>query len=125
MNEHGPTAILKTSRAAWVPFGLPFPTVALASAIAAIILDRGLWFPTIVLGLVSAVLLSWLNTTRLVLTEQAVHYRALFVRKDISLSSIIGAKFEFGPKGMGPMQRVVFKVRDASKPKNYSKCWPI
>jgi len=40
-----------------------------------------------------------------------VHYRALFVRKNIQTSDIAQAKFEFGPKGTGPMQRIVFVIR--------------
>jgi hypothetical protein len=107
--------VLKTSRAMWILFGAPYPTVALMAAVAAVVTDRGFWIVAIVLGLFSAVLLSWLRTARLVLTDQAVHYRALLVRKDLPLPNIIGAKMEFGIKGSGPIQRVVFDVSGAPK----------
>ena len=110
-----PIAILRTSRTMWILFGAPFPVIAIAAAIEAIIVNRVLWIPAVVLGLFSAVHLSWLKTTSLSLTDHAVHYRALFVQKDILLTDIIRAKFKFGPKASGPMQRVVFDVRGDAK----------
>src|SRR5437773_1378616 len=92
---------VKTSRTMWILFGAPFPIVAAASAIGALILDRGFWFPAIVLGLFSSVHLSWLKTTRLSLISDVVRYRALFVRKEIKISEIVRAKFEFGPNPLG------------------------
>ena len=37
------------------------------------------------------------------------------MRKDIQLSEINRAKFQFGPQGMGPMQRIVFELRGGKK----------
>ena len=108
---------LQTSRVMWLLFGVPFPVIAVLGAIEAIALERarGLLYPAVVLGLFSIVHLSWLKTARLSLGDAAVRYRALFVRKDIQLSEIARAKFEFGPKGMGPMQRIVFELRGRKK----------
>jgi hypothetical protein len=101
----------------WILFGAPFPVGALGAAILAIFLDSGFWISAIGLGLFSTVHLSWLKTARLAFTDQLVHYRALFVRKDISISSILRARAEFGFKGVGPAQRVVFEVYGEPKHK--------
>ena len=108
---------LQTSRVMWVLFGAPFPTIAALCAIEAAALDcaRGLILPAAILALFSIVHLSWLRTARLSLSNGTVRYRALFVRKDIQLSEIDRAKFEFGPKGAGPMQRIVFELRSSDK----------
>jgi hypothetical protein len=98
----------------WILFGAPFPTIAILAAIEASVLERarGLWIPSIILGIFSLVHLSWLRTAKLKLTKDAVQYRALFVQKQISLSNIVRAKFEFGRSGTKPMQRVSIEVRD-------------
>lgn len=102
----------------WILFGALFPIIAGACAIEAIFLERahGLWFPAIVLTLFSSVHLCWLKTARLILTDDEVRYRALFFRRDVKISEIARAKFEFGPKAFGPMQRIVFDLRDKQGP---------
>lgn len=106
------TPDLQTSRVIWLLFGIPFPVIAIMAAVEGIALERarGLLYPAAVLGLFSAVHLSWLKTTRLSLCDAAVRYRALFLRKDIELSQIGRAKFQFGPNGAGPVQRIVLEL---------------
>ena len=55
--------ILQTSRVMWLLFGAPFPVIALLCAIEGVALERarGLLYPAIILGLISAVHLSWLK----------------------------------------------------------------
>jgi hypothetical protein len=108
---------LRTSRTMWMLFGLPFPAIAAMAAIGAIFLNSGLWFPAVILSLFSSVHLSWLGTTTLIRTQDAIHYRALLVRKDVPLSEVVRAKFEFGPKPIGPMQRIVIETRNQQRPR--------
>jgi hypothetical protein len=110
-----PVTLLETSRITWVLFGLPFPAVAALAAVSTVVLDPGFWFPAVALGVFSTFHLAWLRTARLTLTDKDVSYRALFVSRRLQLAEIERARFEFGPKGTGPMQRVIFELRDTSK----------
>ena len=110
-----PVTVVATSRAMWVLFGIPFPAIAAMTAGAAVVLDRGFWFPAFALGVFSAFHLAWLKSARLALTDDEVSYRALFVSRRFPLAQIERARFEFGLRGTGPMQRVIFAVRDNTR----------
>jgi hypothetical protein len=72
-----------------------------------------LW-PTIAMGGVFAAILLWLWTTKLTIGSDALHYRSLFVRRDVPLADIVGARFVTGSSSTKPYQRLVVTVKGKS-----------
>jgi hypothetical protein len=69
------------------------------------------WPPTLMLGGSLAFVLVLFLSTKLTLTHDIVHYRSLFVTRDISLDVIARAQFLVGFSGYKPYQRIVVTVR--------------
>jgi hypothetical protein len=88
-------------------FGLVF----ILGALVAIAKEPALWLPTVIMGAVLAVFVSWMATTSLTLTKDTIRYRSLFAAKDVLLSEVVKANFVTGPSGFKPYQRLVLSVR--------------
>jgi hypothetical protein len=88
-------------------FGLVF----LAGALVAVAKDPALWLPTVIMGGVPAVFVSWMATTSLTLVEDSIHCRSLFVTKDVLPSLVVKANFVAGLSSFKPYQRLVLSVR--------------
>lgn len=88
-------------------FGLVF----LLGALVAIAKEPALWLPTMITGGVLAVFVSWMATASLTLAEDSIHYRSLFVAKDVLLAEVVKANFAAGPSSFKPYQRLVLAVR--------------
>jgi hypothetical protein len=72
------------------------------------------WPPTAILGCLLAAAMSVLLSTKLTLTADSIHYRSLFVRRDVPLADIVGAKFVAGFSSFKPHQRLIVTVRGRS-----------
>jgi hypothetical protein len=77
------------------------------------------WEPSVWIAAVASLpflvgIMTWLATTKLTLTSDAVRYRSLFSKTDVPLSSICGVRFEDGfiPWSYKPFFRVIISVRD-------------
>lgn len=58
--------------------------------------------------------LSWMAMTSLTLASESIHYRSLFVRKDVQLSDIVKVAFIVGFSSFKPHQRLVLTIRKHS-----------
>lgn len=92
-------------------FGGILGAVFILTAVVAVAKEPALWFPAAVMGLILASYLSWLATTSLALTSDAIHYRSLFVTKDVRLSDIVDAEFVVGFSSFKPHQRLLITIR--------------
>jgi hypothetical protein len=72
------------------------------------------WPPTLVMGLLLLAAMAILKTTKLVLTDEAIHFRSLFSVKHIKLMEVVKADFLTGFSGQKPYQRIVVAVRSKS-----------
>jgi hypothetical protein len=88
-------------------FGLVF----LLGALVATEKEPALWLPTAITGGILVALVSWMATTSLALAEDTIHYRSLFITKDVLLSDITRANFVVGFSSFKPYQRLVLSVR--------------
>lgn len=70
------------------------------------------WPPTLILGCLLAAAMSIFLSTRLVLADNSIHYRSLFVVRDVPLSAVIKAQFAAGLSSFKPYQRLVLTVRE-------------
>jgi hypothetical protein len=95
----------------WAIFGSIMGGAALLGVTVAIA-EPTFWPPTFVMGLILAVVLSWLGTTTLTLEDDAIRYRSLFIKRDIPLIDVAKAEFTFGFSDFKPYQRVSFILRD-------------
>jgi hypothetical protein len=107
--------VVRTALPAWIIFGGIFGAVVLFGAYVAMTKEPALWYPTAVAACSLAVILSWLGTTALILNEDAVRYRSLFVRRKIPLTSISRVEFTTKPVLFKPYQRVCFLLRHKPK----------
>ena len=73
--------------------------------------------PTVLMGVVFAVLMCWLATTSLRFSTDEIEYRSLLVRRRVLLREILQARFESGfvPFSYKPFFRVVLVRRDGSE----------
>ena len=92
-------------------FGGIMGAVFLLAVFVAIAKEPAFWFPTAVMGIILPGIFLWLATTTLVLTSDAIHYRSLFVTKDVLLSDIVKAQFIAGFSSFKPHQRLVVRIR--------------
>jgi hypothetical protein len=83
-------------------------------AFVAITKEPTLWVPAVVTGGILVVVLTWLATTTLILSVDAMHYRSVLVRADVPLAEIISAKLVIGFSGYKPYQRLVVTTRKNS-----------
>ena len=60
--------------------------------------------------------MSLFMSTKLVLTDNAIHYRSFLIRKDFLLTDVIKAEFAFGFIAFSykPYQRIIITLRDPS-----------
>lgn len=87
-------------------FGLVF----LLGVLVAIAKEPAIWLPTVVMGVVLVVFVSWMATTSLTPADDTIHYRSLFVTKDMLLSEVAKANFVTGLSSFKPYQRLVLSV---------------
>jgi hypothetical protein len=92
-------------------FGGIAGSVFIFSAFVALTKEPAFWLATGMAGMVLAAFLSWMATTKLTLGIDSIHYRSLFVTKDISLVDVVEAKIGLGFRSSQPFQRLVLKVR--------------
>jgi hypothetical protein len=109
-----PLLVLRTSTAMYVLSGSILGGSFVLVAFVAIVKEPTLWLPATVMGAVLAIVLTWLATTTLSLTTDAIHYRSLLVRTDVPLADVLRAKFVTGFSGYKPYQRLVLTVREKS-----------
>jgi hypothetical protein len=97
-------------------FGGLLGTGILAGAVGAL-KDPAFWVPTALLGFAFAACMSWLATTRLRRTSDALHYRSLLTKVDVALEDILIAKYERGFVAFTyqPYYRIVLTVRDKAQ----------
>ncbi len=107
--------MLRTSLPPWVILGGILGATILFGTYVALTKEPAFWYPTTILAGSLTVILSWLGTTTLTLKEDAVQYRALFVRREIPLMSIDRVEFTTEPEPFKPYQRVCFLLRHKSK----------
>jgi hypothetical protein len=72
------------------------------------------WPPTVILGCLLAAAMSVLLSTKLALTADSIHYRSLFVRRDVPLADVLEARFVAGFSSSKPYQRLIITVRESS-----------
>jgi hypothetical protein len=106
-----PRTVLRTSPMMYALFGGIIGAVFILAVFVAIAKEPGFWFPTTVMGIILAGILSWLATTTLTLSGDVVRYRSLFVSKNVRLADIVRAKFSVGFISFKPYQRLVLTVR--------------
>jgi hypothetical protein len=85
--------------------------VFLLAAFVAIAKEPAFWLPTVIMGGVLVAVVSWMATTSLTLAKDSIHYRSLFVGKEVLLSAVVKANFIIGPSSFKPYQRLVLSVR--------------
>ena len=115
-SESVPTTVLHTTRVMYLLWGglllIPF-----ASAVVVAWSKRpSLWPLAALMGLVFVGYMYWLATTRLILTDDAIHYRSLLVRVDVPLRDVVKAVFARGfvPFSYQPYFRIILTLRDGS-----------
>lgn len=106
-----PQVVLRASATMYALFVGIMGAVFIFAAFVAITKEPAFWFPTAVMGVILSGILLWLATTSLMLASGAIHYRSLFVTKDLPLSDIVKARFISGFSGFKPHQRLVLTVR--------------
>jgi hypothetical protein len=74
--------------------------------------EPAFWLATMLSGIVLVSFLAWMATTTLTLASDCVHYRSLFVKRDVPLADVVRAKFRAGFSGSKPFQRLVLTVRE-------------
>jgi hypothetical protein len=111
-----PQIVLRTSTTMYVLLGGIVASVNLFSGFVAATKDPSLWTPTAIGALMFAALMTWMGTTSLVLTNDHIRYRSLFVTKEYPLRNVVKANFAIGfvPLSYKPFQRVVLTVRDGN-----------
>lgn len=76
--------------------------------------EAGAWPAPLMSGCLLALAVGSLRSAKLVLTEDAIHYRFFLKRTDVPLADIADAKFVIGFSGYKPFQRLVVKTRKES-----------
>lgn len=110
MTETLPLVVLRTSQAFyWLVGGILGVALTLGVMVVAFRTSAGLP-PTIILGCLLAAAMSVFPSTKLVLTDHSIHYRSLFVAKNVPLENIIRAQFVTGFGGFKPYQRLLITV---------------
>lgn len=105
--------MIRTARGPYVVLGGIPGVVLLFGVFVAVTKDATAWEGVAAVAVVLTAFLSWLATTRLELTSDAIHYRTLLVAKDVALSDIVRAEFVTGFHSTKPYQRLIISVRDA------------
>jgi hypothetical protein len=106
-----PQAVLRTSRVMYALFCSIFGLVFLFATFVAIAKEPAFWLPTVIMGGVLAASVSWMATTSLTLADNYIHYRSLFIVKDVLISELKEANFIVGASSFKPYQRLVLSVR--------------
>lgn len=106
-----PQVVLRTSATMYALFGGIMGAVFILATFVALAKEPAFWFPTAVMGGILSGILLWLATTTLVLASDAIHYRSLFVTRDVPLKDIVKAQFIAGFSSFKPHQRLVVTVR--------------
>ncbi len=111
--DHMPALlVLRTSSAFyWLVGGIIGAALALGVFVV-VVRTPAAWPPTLILGCLLVAAMSIFLSTRLVLADDSIHYRSLFVVKDVPLSAIIKAQFGAGFSSFKPYQRLVLTVRE-------------
>jgi hypothetical protein len=107
-----PQIVLRTSRTMYALFGGILGLVFLFAIYVSVTKEPAFWLATALSGIVLASFLTWMATTTLALTSDCVHYRSLFVKRDVPLAEVVSAKFRAGFSGSKPFQRLVLTVRE-------------
>ena len=91
-------------------------TVFVFSVVVAWSKEPSIWPLSVLIGLIVLGYMSWLTTTRLIVTDDAIHYRSLFVRVDVPLADVARAVFARGfvPLSYKPYFRIVLTLRSGS-----------
>ena len=55
--------------------------------------------------------MSVLLSTKLALSEDSIHYRSLFIQRDLPLKDVVGVKFVAGFSSTKPYQRLIVTIR--------------
>jgi len=84
-----------------------------------VITEPTLWLPTVLMGIALAIVLAWLATTRLALTNDSIHYRSLFGRSDVPLAKVLKARLEQGFVAFSyrPYLRIIITTREGAEEK--------
>jgi hypothetical protein len=104
--------MLRTSRTMYALFGGVSGLVFVFAIFVSVTKDPAFWLPTTLCGVVLASFLTWMATTTLTLASDCVHYRSLFVKRDVPLADVVSAKFRAGFSSSKPFQRLVLTVRE-------------
>jgi hypothetical protein len=109
---------LRTSPAFYLLVGGILGAGVVLGVFVALVRTSAAWPPTAILGCLLAAAMSVLLSTKLTLTADAIHYRSLFVRRDVPLADVVGAKFVAGFSSTKPYQRLIVSVRGNSGQKD-------
>jgi hypothetical protein len=109
-----PQPVLRTSATMYALFGGISGAVFMLATLVTITKEPTFWFPTAITGGILIAFLSWMATTSLTLASESIHYRSLFVRKNVQLSDIVKVAFIVGFSSFKPHQRLVLTIRKHS-----------
>lgn len=120
-----PTVVVRTSREmAWVFGGIVGAVFLFTLTVNVIKLwdplyDSGLWALSGATGSVFLIVIFMLRSTKLILTDELIHYRSSFFVKRVPLKNIVKADIEIGSKPWTyePLTRLVVMVRDGEERK--------
>jgi hypothetical protein len=120
MPQLAPVYELRTQPTIYALYGGLFGAPVLLGVFVAIAKEPTLWPPTAAVGLMLAILMSWLMTTRLTLTSDSIHYRSLFSRTRVPLANVLKVRFERGFVAFSyrPYLRVIITFRDGAGKKD-------